>query len=69
MTAYEDLDVVELRDALEEWHRTVCKLAREYRSSHEAGLGTWSSGVGVALDHALSQVRRIEGIIQSGAVA
>lgn len=69
MTAYEDLSAVELRDQREEWHRRVCELAREYRTARQSGIFAWEAGVGVALDQALAQVRRIEKLLQLGVAA
>jgi hypothetical protein len=69
------MDAVELREAREEWHKKVCELAGEYRQAVFAerlvgGEGlVWAEAVGMNLDAALSQVRRIDLLLKLGVAA
>lgn len=63
------MDAFELRATLEEWHEQVCKLAAEHRAADQARDIVWAEGIGVALDQALLQVRRIKALLHVGAVA
>ncbi len=67
--SYEDMDAQELRAELEDWHHRIAKLARDYRAARQAGDWAWEAGVGLALDQALAQARRIERYLQLGVAA
>lgn len=68
-SARDELDASELRQDLEYWHGQVCLYAREYRSARQSGDFAWEAGIGVALDQALGQVRRLEALLRLGVAA
>jgi hypothetical protein len=63
------MDAADLRMERERWHEQVCMFAREYRAARQSGDFAWEAGVGIALDQALAQVRRLDGFLRLGAAA
>ena len=66
---YDQMDAFELRAEREEWHEKVCKLAREYRQARRSSDFAWEAGVGIALDQALAQVKRLDALLKLGAAS
>ena len=66
---YDAMDTYELRAALEEWHDQIVKLAGEYRQAVVAENVVWAEGIGLALDQALGQAKRVRALLRVGAAA
>jgi hypothetical protein len=69
VSAYDAMEAWELGVELEFWHEQVVKLATEYRHAIDAEDTVWAAGVGLALDQALGQVKKIKTLLKVGAVA
>ena len=66
---YDDMDAYQLRAELEIWHETVVKLAGEYRQAVAADDPVWAEGLGLALDQAVHQAKRVRALLRVGAAA
>lgn len=69
VAAYHDMTADELRAERDKWREQVCCLAREYRNARQSGDFSWEAGIGVSLDQALNQVRRLNALLKLGAVS
>jgi hypothetical protein len=69
VTRLEDLDAGDLRAEKDDWTAKALLYAREYRAASQSGEVSWEHGVGIALDQALAQVRRIDHLLKLGVAA